>query len=105
MSDMEVLSANASKATGTMMQIDTGNPVVQKSGDSSVIVQLHSENGEATGPPLDVPLSINSKQLQLICNSFLENASKKWILITIYGIWGVVKYEPSLFFESSATRV
>ena len=43
--------------------------------DSSVIVQLHSESGEVTGPPLDVPLSINCKQLQLVCNSFLENVS------------------------------
>lgn len=47
----------------------------EDSENSSVIVQLHSEIGEATGPPLDVPLSINPKQLQLICNSLLENVS------------------------------
>ena len=58
-----------------MMQA-TKSLLVHKSNDSSVIVQLHSESGESTGPPLDVPLSINSKQLQLICNSFLENVSR-----------------------------
>ena len=46
---------------------------IENSETSSVIVQLHSEIGDPTGPPLDVPLSINPKQLQLICNSLLEN--------------------------------
>jgi len=41
--------------------------------NSSVLVQICSEDGEATGPPLDVPLSLNIKQLQLLCNSLLEN--------------------------------
>ena len=65
---MEVLQSN-----NTTMQTD--NQPIKKRDDSSVIVQLHSEAGEATGPPLDVPLTITSKQLQLICNSFLENVS------------------------------
>ena len=54
------------------MEVDTN----KEKEDSSVMVQLHSETGEATGPPLDVPLSITPKQLQLICNSLLENVSK-----------------------------
>jgi len=68
---MEVLTV----PVNSMVQSQSENSIIQKSSDSSVIVQLHSESGEATGPPLDVPLSINSKQLQLISNSFLENVS------------------------------
>uniref|UniRef100_H2ZLW4 NLE domain-containing protein n=1 Tax=Ciona savignyi TaxID=51511 RepID=H2ZLW4_CIOSA len=39
----------------------------------SVLVQMCNEDKVATGPPLDVPLSVTSKQLQLLCNSLFEN--------------------------------
>ncbi|XP_076805283.1 notchless protein homolog 1-like [Clavelina lepadiformis] len=41
--------------------------------EGSVLVQMCNEDGESTGPPLDVPLSVTAKQLQLLCNSLLEN--------------------------------
>lgn len=42
---------------------------------SSVLVQMCNEDGDLSGPPFDVPLSITSKQLQLLCNSMLENVN------------------------------
>jgi len=39
----------------------------------SVLVQMCSEDGEITGPQMDVPLSITTNQLQLLCNSLLQN--------------------------------
>ena len=45
--------------------------------EGSVLVQMCNEDGESTGPPLDVPLSVTAKQLQLLCNSLLENV--RWL--------------------------
>ena len=39
----------------------------------SVLVQMCSEDGEITGPQMDVPLCITTNQLQLLCNSLLQN--------------------------------
>lgn len=43
--------------------------------DETVLVQIKSENGEVVGDFLDLPRSINSHQLQAICNALLQKVS------------------------------
>lgn len=37
--------------------------------------RLISETGEEAGPPIDLPINVNVKQLTTICNAFLQNVS------------------------------
>ncbi len=43
--------------------------------DRRVLAQFVNEQGEALGAPLDLPRSIDVKQLQLLCNKLLSNVS------------------------------
>ncbi|XP_078483724.1 notchless protein homolog 1 [Ciona intestinalis] len=47
--------------------------VMEDENRRSVLVQMCNEDKVATGPPLDVPLTVTAQQLQLLCNSILEN--------------------------------
>lgn len=41
-----------------------------------VLVQLKNEQGEATGPAFEIPLTLNSDKLQLVCNAVLKELVK-----------------------------
>lgn len=34
-----------------------------------------SDSGEEAGPPIDLPITVDVKQLELICNALLKNVS------------------------------
>lgn len=34
-----------------------------------------SDSGEEAGPPIDLPISVDVQQLELICNALLKNVS------------------------------
>lgn len=53
----------------TSDNMDTENENTQ---DKTVLVQIKSENGDVVGDFLDLPRTITSKQLQLICNALLQ---------------------------------
>jgi len=39
----------------------------------TVLVQLRTQEGETTGPALDVPVDITPQQLELLINELLKN--------------------------------
>lgn len=43
---------------------------------NTIQARLVSEAGEEAGPPLDLPIDVDVKQLELICNALLKNVSK-----------------------------
>ena len=42
----------------------------------TIQARLVSDQGEEAGPPIDLPIDIDVKQLELICNAFLKNVRK-----------------------------
>ncbi|XP_039266898.2 notchless protein homolog 1-like [Styela clava] len=48
-----------------------------KKDDGTVLACICDENGEKLGTPFDIPLSVTSDQLQLLCNSLLQNTEPK----------------------------
>lgn len=43
---------------------------------STIQARLVSDTGVEAGPPLDLPIDIDTKQLELICNALLKNVCK-----------------------------
>lgn len=46
-------------------------------------VQLISDTGEETGPPIDLPVTVTVEQLGLICNALLENEEQRQYLFYV----------------------
>ena len=40
---------------------------------STIIAQFASEDGTVTGPPVDIPVNLNTEQLGELLNGYLEN--------------------------------
>lgn len=40
---------------------------------NTIQARLVSDTGEEAGPPLDLPINVDVKQLELICNALLKN--------------------------------
>ena len=42
----------------------------------TVVIQLQTQDGQTTGPTLDVPLNLTQQQLEAITNDLLRNVCK-----------------------------
>ena len=49
-----------------------------------ILAQFRSEDGENTGAPFDLPLSVTTEHLQAVCNQILENVRFKFYFIISY---------------------
>ena len=54
-----------------------------KEPPSSIICSFVSQEGNTTGPPIDLPVISNSKQLELLVNSLLQNEEAVMIFIQL----------------------
>ena len=54
-----------------------GAMVQESQKDQRIIAQLQDENGEAAGPPIDLPLDVDTSQLNLVLNQLLKANPKK----------------------------
>lgn len=48
---------------------------VSESKTHTIQARFVSDTGEEAGAPLDLPISIDTNQLELICNALLQNVS------------------------------
>lgn len=53
---------------------------VSEPNTHTIQARFVSDTGEEAGAPLDLPISIDTNQLELICNALLQNVSVKKLL-------------------------
>lgn len=68
----------------------SANMDVETTKDETVLVQIKSENGEVVGNFLDLPRTITSHQLQLICNALLQKVSSWNTLPVVFLLWSFI---------------
>lgn len=62
---------NSQKRKRDILQENSNENVVKK--PSSVISLFTAQDGTRTGPPVELPISSTSKQLDILINTLLEN--------------------------------
>lgn len=55
------------------MEVNDNDSVDESTESETVIAQFKTEDGESTGPPLQIPLNASSSQLETLINHLLKN--------------------------------
>jgi NLE (NUC135) domain len=51
---------------------------------NTIQARFISDSGEEAGPPLDLPIDVDVKQLELICNALLKNVSNNFYVFVTF---------------------
>jgi hypothetical protein len=58
---------------------------------SSIVAHFTTQEGARTGPPIEIPVTSTTKQLETLINALLENAESVGVLI-LYIVISILKH-------------